>query len=220
MQQKEYEVVSQANEQLTHRPENDDINVDLISRNKDQKNSRIYKLVTTLYCIFLAIVGFIIVLAPQSWLSIPAVVKVINTLAGIMPGLVRLANLSGEPQVVMFGYILAFLTMPIHVVALTIVVVSRFNNGFITEKFAMNQLKWPWLVMLGTWVYFFTCLFCEQDPGWRDYLIVSNRVWVATLSQFLVAANSIYPGIILTAIIIALRRKRSQHSGEENHGSN
>jgi hypothetical protein len=143
---------------------------------------------------------------------------ILNAIAANMPGLVYLAGLSESPQAIIFGYGLAFLTMPIHLIVLSIVAVSRFNNGFITMVFMQKQLKWYWIFLLITWSFFFTCIFCDDEPSWRLYMLVSSRFFVACFAQCWVGLSSLLPGIVLTLIVGYLRNKRrQQHQAEEDN---
>jgi hypothetical protein len=165
------------------------------------KNSKNYYIWRNIYGGFLALVGFVILKAPASWIAMPKVANIIGAMAVKMPGLVYLVSLSDTPQEILFGYCLAWLTAPVHASFCTIISYLYYKDGNMGRKAVYNVFKYCWVFPLVLWIGFFTCLFCSGDPSWQRRMVVSSRLFVATFGQVWVALAMVFPGACLVAFL-------------------
>lgn len=182
------------------------------------KNSKLYYVVASIYCLFLLINGAIIALAPLSWMESPELGSAIKYIAGKMPGMIHLAGKSTNPAEVILGYSFAMLSVPIHLFMIPILFIIRYKTGFVTHKDIMFGVKWAWFLPLLMWVYLGTCLFCNQEPGWRAFALIETRVLIAIFSQFIAMLPAAYPTALLIYLLdVSTKRQQLSNSGANGH---
>jgi len=194
-------------------------NATQITNEKKPVNSKTYYMLVSVYGIFFAFIALIIILAPQSWLSIPVLASIMKAMISEMPGLVYLAGLSKSPEDTAAALFLPFLTAPVHFVFLTTMAMSRNNNGFYDPIKFWKIVKWGWIFIAASWGLFFSCVFCFDEPNWRDYVWVSSRGFIAIFQQTSVALAVAYPAIIVARLFACFNiNKLNSLSGGRSHG--
>lgn len=165
------------------------------------QNSKNYYIFSGIYAALWSVTGLLIIFAPANLVTAPETTYFIAKMITKMPGLAFLSGLSSEPQEIMFGYCLAWITLPIHLILMTPIAVLRFINGFITPMLLLKYTKLFWIWSALMCAFFFTCFLCDSDPGWRTYSLVSSRFMIAIMGLGCVASVAAYPAILITYIL-------------------
>lgn len=159
-----------------------------------------YYCVIVAYCMFLITTGAIVIITPERWLSTPEIVLIVSSIADEIPGLVNLANLSEMSQLVMLKYCIIIVSMPVHILFMSIIGAILLRYGKISMNILIYEARFGWSFALITWLFWGTCLFCNNDHIWKAFSGLSP-IMLAFLGQAWVALVAIYPAIFVVLFL-------------------
>jgi hypothetical protein len=163
---------------------------------------------------YTAFVTLIILLTPKSLLSWSVMQGIVDTVVSKMPYIAYLATLSDFPEVVKFGYAIACLSGPGHILFVFAIIVMSYLAGYTPDNRINGLCIISWIIPLMIWFMYFTCAFCRVPASKYALFEVSSRLSIAFIGQglfFFLPSLSVGPYLL---IIIRWLRSKNWKSTE------
>lgn len=156
---------------------------------------------------YTAVVTIIILMTPERWMQWPAIKTIVDAVVSKMPYVTFLSTIAESPEVVKYGYCVAWLSSLGHAAFSIAMAIMNYMAGYNLQGKIRKLLAFGWIFPLISWTAFFTCMYCRLPPYRHAVINASGRLAIAFVGQggVILLCHSI--AIYLFAIITLVNRQ-------------